>query len=230
MANQPGTRKATAADLVAMGDSGLSVKEGDLIAPAGLYASDHDMFAFLVNEQNRLKDGTDGGLGRGMFVYNSEVGAGSFRIVRFLYRHVCGNHIVWGAEKVNEISIRHVGMADQRGFAELVVTLKKYADESAKDQEAQIARVQTIRLGADRDAVVSAVLGLRVPVLSARIVGAAWDSTQAMNGVDGDPNTAWGISNGLTRLSQSTTNGMADQRSVLDRAAGLVLAKVGSAK
>ena len=45
-----------------------------MIAPAGIYASDHDMFAFLVNEEYRIDDGSDGGLARGFFVQNSEVG------------------------------------------------------------------------------------------------------------------------------------------------------------
>ena len=38
---------------------------------------------------------------------------------------------------------------------------------------------------------------------------------------DGDPRTAWGMANGLTRLSQSLP--YADERVALDRAAGKVL-------
>ena len=47
--NQPGARPATEADLLADREFGLSVKVGDMIAPAGLYASDHDCFVFMVN-------------------------------------------------------------------------------------------------------------------------------------------------------------------------------------
>lgn len=216
-------RKATKADVLDHKMDGLGIKEGDMIAPAGLYASDHDMFAFMVNENNRLKDGTDGGLGRGMFVYNSEVGAGSLRFVKFLYRNVCGNHIVWDASGVNEIAIRHVGLADEKGFREMAVTLKQYAEGAATQDEMRIKSVQTARLGADRDAVIRAVMGLRIPALSATTVGNAFDTTEKLAGVDGDPKTPWGIANGLTRLSQAEA--FADARTVLDRAAGMILAK-----
>ncbi len=95
----PNARPATKADVLAAKSTGggLAVKVGDPIAPAGIYASDHDMFAFMVNEDARLDDGTDGGLSRGFFVSNSEVGAAALRVTMFHYRHVCGNHIVWGA-------------------------------------------------------------------------------------------------------------------------------------
>ena len=42
------------------------------------------------------------------------------------------------------------------------------------------------------------------------------------NDTDGDPYTAWGFANGLTRLSQCTP--FADERVQLDRYAGRVLA------
>ena len=127
--------------------------------PSGLYASDHDMFAFLVNESRRIEDGTDGGLARGFFVWNSEVGDAAFGIMTFLYRYVCGNHIVWGAKDVREVRIRHVGRADEKAFRQLTVDLKVYADRSASDDEAQIERAKTFELGENKDAVLDRSLG-----------------------------------------------------------------------
>ncbi len=72
--DQPGTRPATEDDVLAVKDF-LSINVGDPVAPAGLYASNHDMFAFLINEENRIDDGSDSGLSRGVFFENSEVGA-----------------------------------------------------------------------------------------------------------------------------------------------------------
>ena len=77
-----------------------------MIAPAGLYASDHDCFAFMVNESVTVDDGSDGGLCRGFFVSNSEVGAASLKFTS-LYRSVCGNHIVWGAKQAQERHCPH---------------------------------------------------------------------------------------------------------------------------
>ena len=68
-----GARPATEADVLQHkgGGFGLSVNVGDMIAPAGLYASDHDLFIFMVNENLRIKDGTPEGLSRGFFIENS---------------------------------------------------------------------------------------------------------------------------------------------------------------
>ena len=95
-ANQKGTRPATQEDLLAYGKFGLSINLGDMIAPAGLYGSDHDCFLFFVNEQNRINDGNNA-VSKGFFLSNSEVGAATFKLMKFYYKSVCGNHIVWDA-------------------------------------------------------------------------------------------------------------------------------------
>lgn len=93
--NDPRSRRAEPADcLKRSGEFWGTVKPGDWIAPSGIYASSHDMFAFLVNEDMRIDDGTPDGLARGFFVSNSEVGAGALKLKAFYYRDVCSNHIV----------------------------------------------------------------------------------------------------------------------------------------
>lgn len=87
----PRARRATVNDILPDQDSfGLSVKVGDMIAPAGVYCGDRDMFVFLVNP-NRVVDDGGKGLMRGVFVWNSEVGAGAFKVKAFMLEHVCGN-------------------------------------------------------------------------------------------------------------------------------------------
>ena len=90
--NQPGSRPATEADCIKQPGFWGEVKPGDIIAPAGLYASDRDMFAFFVNPQRELRAGGSQ-LFRGVFISNSEVGDKSFRITKFLMNAICGNHI-----------------------------------------------------------------------------------------------------------------------------------------
>jgi hypothetical protein len=46
---QPGTRLATAEDVLRNVMPGLGIRVGDPIAPAGIYGSDRDMFVFVVN-------------------------------------------------------------------------------------------------------------------------------------------------------------------------------------
>lgn len=78
-----------------------------------LYASDRDVFIFLVDPDNAIEHGEDT-LFRGFFAWNSEVGAATFGLATFLYRYVCDNRLVWGAQNVNELRIRHTKGAPDR--------------------------------------------------------------------------------------------------------------------
>lgn len=215
------TRPATAEDVLAYGNAGhpsLSVQLGDLIAPAGVYASDHDMFVFMINPNRNIADGSDGGLSRGFFLWNSEVGAASWGMSKFYFRHVCGNHIVWDASNVETVRIRHVGSASHRFSGEIMAYVERLDDESASDDEARIVAAQRMYLGKTKDEVLAKIFGMRI--LSKAAATETYDN--AVSDVDGDVNTAWGYAQALTRYSQRTP--YADERTALDRAASKVLA------
>ena len=218
---QAGARIATEADVLQArgGGGGLSVNVGDLIAPAGIYLSDHDCFLFLVNEQARIQDGTEGGLSRGVFITNSEVGAASLRITRFLYRHVCGNHIVWDASNVVELRLRHVGESVGDRFREAIRAQVSWISEKAGEDEGRIRRAQSFILGDDKDAVLDRIFGIKSLALSRRQIESGYDAV--IPELDGNPLSAWGLAQGLTRVSQQTS--YADERDRLDRAAGRVV-------
>ena len=184
-----------------------------------LYASDHDMFAFIIHKDRVIKEqGNPEGLLRGLIASNSEVGAGKLRLLRFLYRAMCGNHIIWGAEEVVELSAVHVG--NVRGkFSAWQLEIGKYLDETAGSDEARIAAAQTKRIAATKDELLDLLFGKKAIGLSRRALEAGYD---AVAEGDGDPLTTWGIAQGLTRSSQLTP--YADERMKIDRAAGRVLA------
>ena len=188
----------------------------------GLYASDADMFAFLVDNERRIfeKD-SGGGLGRGFFVSNSEVGAGAFAITTFFYEYVCGNHRVWGASGVQELRIRHVGNADERAFAELSLELRKYADGSAKDDEAKITAMRTKMLGTTKDEVLDAVFGLRVPTLTRKVIEQSYEVAEQYEDWYGTPSSVWAITGGMTQVARDLST--ASDRVALERAAGKVM-------
>ena len=179
------------------------------------------MFAFMVNKGRRIADGTAEGLSRGFFCWNSEVGAASFGIMTFLYRNVCGNHIVWGASGVNELRIRHVGNADDRAFGALQGELVRYADSAASEDEAKIEAAKRFQIAATKDDTLDAIFRLRIAGLSRDKIGQGYDLAEVHVDVDGSPRSAWGLAQGLTRLSQTLP--YADARVVVDRAAGKVL-------
>lgn len=184
-----------------------------------LYASDHDMFAFIMHSDRVIKEvGNPFGLKRGLIASNSEVGGGALRLMRFLYREMCGNHIIWGAEDVIEVSARHIGAIREK-LAGWDIEIRKYLDEPASAQEAKILSAQTRRIAGTKEELLDALFGKRSLGLSRRTLEAGYDHVNADE--DGDPLTAWGYTQGLTRYSQ--TGLYADERMKIDRAAGKIL-------
>ncbi len=106
-----------------------------------LYASDRDVFIFLVDPKNPVEVGKES-LFRGFYVWNSEVGSATFGLTTFLYRYVCDNRIIWGAQDVKELRIKHTGGAPERFAYEGQKYLKRYAEESTVQAVEGIKRAQ----------------------------------------------------------------------------------------
>ncbi|MEK9282686.1 DUF932 domain-containing protein [Bradyrhizobium sp. ISRA442] len=101
-----------------------------------LYASDRDVFLFLVDETKpieagRLADGSPDLYFRGFYCWNSEVGSKTLGIASFYLRAVCMNRNLWGVEKFEEITIRHSKFAAQRFAHEATPALTSFANSSA---------------------------------------------------------------------------------------------------
>src|SRR5882672_329264 len=100
-----------------------------------LYASDRDVFLFLVDdthpiEAGRLADGTPDLYFRGFYCWNSEVGSKTLGIASFYLRAVCMNRNLWGVENFEEITIRHSKFAAQRFAREAAPALTSFANSS----------------------------------------------------------------------------------------------------
>jgi hypothetical protein len=100
-----------------------------------LYASDRDVFLFLVDdthpiEVGRLPDGSPDLYFRGFYCWNSEVGSKTLGIASFYLRAVCMNRNLWGVENFEEITIRHSKFAAQRFAHEAAPALTSFADSS----------------------------------------------------------------------------------------------------
>jgi hypothetical protein len=98
-----------------------------------LYASDRDVFLFLVDdlkpiEAGRLPDGSPDLFFRGFYCWNSEVGAKTLGIASFYLRAVCQNRNLWGVEDFEEITIRHSKYAAARFAHEAAPALARFAD------------------------------------------------------------------------------------------------------
>jgi len=100
-----------------------------------LYASDRDVFLFLVDdahpiEAGRLPNGDPDLFFRGFYCWNSEVGSKTLGMASFYLRAVCMNRNIWGAEGFEEISIRHSKFAANRFAHEAAPALESFATSS----------------------------------------------------------------------------------------------------
>lgn len=101
-----------------------------------LYASDRDVFLFLVDDLNpieagKLSDGSPDLFFRGFYCWNSEVGAKTLGIASFYLRAVCQNRNLWGVEDFEEITIRHSKYAASRFAHEAAPALTRFANSSS---------------------------------------------------------------------------------------------------
>ena len=100
-----------------------------------LYASDRDVFLFLVDdmhpiEAGRLPNGEPDLYFRGFYAWNSEVGSKTLGVASFFLRAVCMNRNIWGAEGFEEIRVRHSKFAAHRFAHEAAPALTRFADSS----------------------------------------------------------------------------------------------------
>jgi hypothetical protein len=112
-----------------------------------LYASDRDVFLFLVDdthpiEAGRLPNGEPDLYFRGFYCWNSEVGAKTLGIATFYLRAVCMNRNLWGVENFEEINIRHSKFAANRFAHQAEPALTQFAESSPANF---IAGIKTAR-------------------------------------------------------------------------------------
>jgi hypothetical protein len=186
------------------------------LVPSGLYASDRDIFAFLVNEENPLVVGNDV-LHRGFYCWNSEVGGSSFGWSTFYYRMVCGNNIIWGASDIRETRVRHVGKAARTALME---TFPAALDElralgPQKSEHLEIVTAQKDELATTATKAVEALRERGFTGREAREGVVAAEREEEM------PFTRWGLLQGL--VAYARTMSATDARVELERKAPKIL-------
>lgn len=200
----------------AIAGNGWHTPPSSVLGPSGLYASDRNMFAFLIHDEQPVEIG-NAKLGRGFFLWNSETGAATFGLTTFLYNYVCQNHIVWGAEQVKELKIVHRERAPDRFCREAVPILNGFVENKAASDaiENTVHRAMYIPVGDSFDRVAAWFADkpfTRQEVLAGHHAG--------LNAGD-DVSTVWGMVQGLSAAAQSLPH--IDARVSLERRAGTLL-------
>jgi hypothetical protein len=190
--------------------------------PSGAYLGDRDMFLFLVDGNRDLDDPTDAsrsGLFRGFILRNSDVGAAALTLDVFLFRVVCGNHIIWGFQHVAGFRRRHVGASIQDAWTESLTTVRAALDADTSADRTMLLRASAQEIAPTRDEVIDVVTTrLNLPQKHADEAYALAEQHEE------NPRSVWGYVQGLTRLSQRTP--WQDGRFTLDRAASRLLTTV----
>jgi len=189
-----------------------------------LFASDRDVFLFLVDDRRPIQIGTlpsgDPDLVfRGFFVRNSETGAGSFQLAAFYLRGVCQNRMMWGVERFQELRFRHSSGAPERFMAEAAPALESFAEANTS---AFLNGVQ-----AAREAIVAKDDDDRIEFLRKRKFSDS-QARQIISKVIQEegrkPSSVWDFVQGIT--AHARVQGQQDARTALERQAGKLLDKV----
>lgn len=181
-----------------------------------LYASDRDVFIFLVDDSHPIEVNGET-LFRGFYTWNSEVGSATFGLTTFLYRYVCDNRMIWGATDIKELRIRHTGGAPERFAYEGARYLRRYSEETAKGIEAQIGRAMDYEIpkAAEKTGVED---WLKARGFTSAISKAAVASA---NAEEGEARNLWQIIQGITAHARSIPH--TDARVDLEAKAGKLM-------
>lgn len=184
----------------------------------GLYASDRDVFAFFIDGGSIVEEKGDreGALHRGFYVSNSETGSATLRLVSFLFRQCCGNHIIMGGRDVRSLSVRHTSGAPGRFLSEVAPAILDMAQASASGEEEAIRKAQNYMLPAEveaRDEFLFSNGFTRAETRSA---------IEHAEKEEGGAQTLWQVVNGFTARARDLAH--IDARTDLERRAGKLLA------
>lgn len=191
-------------------------RDHDENSPSGLYASDRDMFAFMVSDEHPIQAGNSK-LGRGFFCWNSETGSASFGLATFLYNYVCGNHIVWGAEEFNELRIIHKRSSPYRFRVDAIPLLNKFVASRSleSDIKSMVNRAMETATANSLDETLKRYQGKR---FTKKEIESAWEA--GINQGE-DVTTVWGMVQGLTAVARDLPH--IDKRVNLERRASALL-------
>lgn len=182
-----------------------------------LYASDRDVFIFLVDPESQIDVGNGRTLHRGFYTWNSEVGALVYGLASFLYDHVCDNRMIWGIEGFREITIRHTWGAPERFAYEGAQYLTQYAESSTLQITQQVHRAQAFEIpkAAEKNGVES---WLQARGFTGAVAKSAVSAAQAE---EGQARSLWDIVNGITAYARTIP--YTDARVALERQAGKLM-------
>lgn len=171
-----------------------------------LYASDRDVFMFLVDDRNpievgKLASGDPDLMFRGFFVQNSEVGSRSLKLAAFYLRAVCMNRNLWGVENFEEIKINHTRLAPERWLRQAVPALNSYANGSEAKLVAGVKAAKAAKVADDAEAAMAFLKARNFSLSKAKAILEQGEKEEGR-----PPRTAWDMAQAITANARSILN------------------------
>jgi len=192
-----------------------------------LFASDRDVFIFLVDDRNpievgRLPNGNPDLLFRGFYTWNSEVGQKTAGIAAMYLRGVCMNRCLWGVENFSEIKIRHTKFAPDRFAQEARPALQSFASGNTQSLREGVAKAKEAVVARDDEARMEFLTkraGLSRTMAKAATARHLQEEERPIENV-------WDAAQGITAIARDVPH--QDTRVILERKAGALLDKVAA--
>jgi hypothetical protein len=210
--------------------NGLAVYDPDVpvsMETTTLFASDRDVFVFLVDDRNpievgQLANGEPDLMFRGFYAWNSETGSKTAGIAAMYLRGVCMNRNLWGVENFHEIKIRHTKFAPDRFAAEARPALQSFAQGATATFVEGVRAAQDAKIAQDDDDRLSFLT--KRAGLSQRMARAA--AARHMSEEGRPVETVWDAAQAITAIARDVPH--QDSRIEIERKAGSLLDAVAS--
>jgi hypothetical protein len=222
-ATSPSYGRIWDADVVESTKRVIDAQDGKFFSPwawghkhRALFGSSQDVFMYFIDGGSIVDGGGERDqLHRGVYVWNSEVGAATFGIATFLFRETCGNFLVWGVENAKILNIRHTSGGPERFVSDAVPALQEFARTSVKQLEAGVKAAKAFALPTDEDELLK--FGIKHGFNRAETKRAIL----AANTEEGSCATLWDLVNGFTATARMMA--FADAKADLEVRAGKLM-------
>ena len=190
-----------------------------------LFASDRDVFVFLVDDRNpievgKLPNGEPDLMFRGFYAWNSETGSKTAGIAAMYLRGVCMNRNLWGVENFEEIKIRHTKFAPDRFAMEARPALQSFANGSTHSFIEGVQAAKDLKVAKDDEERLDFIT--KRAGLSGRMAKAA--SARHFKEEGRPVETVWDAAQAITAIARDVPH--QDARIQVERKAGALLDKV----
>lgn len=190
-----------------------------------LYASDRDVFIFLVDdthpiEVGKLSNGEPDLMFRGFYVWNSEVGNKTFGMSTMLLRGVCCNRNLWGVEGSKELRIRHSKFGPARFAQQAAPMLTNYANMNSMGIIAKVANAKSAIVAKNAEERLS--FGMDKAGLTKSVTERVLDAV--LNEEQHEAENVWDFVQGITAVARSIQT--QDTRLAMEAIAGKLMDKV----